>query len=198
MDKIKSASVKLIPIKCPECNEPMKSRGQDIFFYCDICHKGYEISEEKLRSVDVQFMRIREKYGESGRTIPFWIFSVKLGIKLREAQQDVSGLFSDLAQFLTGVYVTREKGGYMKFYVPANPDPLEKIVDTGKRLTLMQPEWEAMQPCSFEELAYNSEDAAKLADYIFITSEIEKPDVLIKIYYELELKLPKLAVIRFD
>ena len=198
MEIIKSASVKLIPIKCPECKEAMKSRGQDIFFYCDLCHKGYEVSEEKLRNVDVQFMRIREKSGDSGRTIPFWVFSVKLGIKLREAQQDISGLFSDLAQFLTGVYVTREQGGYMKFYVPANSDPLEKIVETGKRFTLMQPELEPAQPCSFEELAYNSDDAAKLADYIFITSEIEKPDVLIKLNYELELKLPRLVVIRFD
>ena len=198
MEKIRSKSLKLIPINCLECKEPIKSKGQDIFFYCDECKVGYEIFQNKLRKVDVNFKKYNDTLDGKIRTIPFWTFNSRLKITAREAKKDVKLFLSEFTEFLTGIYVTRGNKGYMKFYVPATSDHPEKLASIGKKFTMEQPVLEDMPPCGFEELAYNSEDAAKLADYIFLTSEIEKTDVVTRLHYTLELKLPKLVIVKFS
>jgi len=192
-----STPVELIPVKCPNCKKAIHSRGQDIFFYCDYCDAGYELFGDKLRPVLLEFRRHRGKLKGQARNIPFWAFKAKLTIHLREASHTTTSLFSELGKLLSGKIPGMMSRGELTFYVPAHRAPPDQIASLGRRFTINQPVLEESEFSEFEELAYNSEDAAKLADYIFLSSEIEKPDVISRLKYTLELKMPRLVVVSF-
>lgn len=196
--EIQSTSVELIPVKCPKCKKTIRSGGQDIFFYCDYCDVGYELSGDKLRPVVLEFKKYRGKLKGEAMNIPFWAFRAKLIIHLREASHTATSLFSELGKLLCGKIPGMRSKSELTFYVPAHQSPPDKIASLGRRFTINQPVLEDSEFCEFEELAYNSEDAAKLADYIFLSSEIEKPDVISRLKYTLELKMPKLMVVSFE
>ncbi len=188
-------SVYLEPIKCQQCNQPMEDKGQDIFFYCDFCHKGYEIRDQKLHPVDVQFKICQGVKEARGKTLPFWAFKSNLTIFYRETKITAMSVLSALGDILLGKGEDKKKERI--FYIPAYRDEQGKNISIGFHLTVKQPPLKNGDVWNFERVFYDSIDAAKLADFIFLSYEIEKPDVVSRIKYRLDLYSPSLMVIKF-
>jgi DNA-directed RNA polymerase subunit RPC12/RpoP len=198
MESEKTRSLKLIQLRCPQCGHTPWTFGPDIIYYCADCNKGYELRGEKLREVKVEFKRNPGRVQGAKGNLPFWVFEAKLNLMLRETTSAASSVLSEFTNMLLSKSGAFTKKTDTVFYVPAYNTPVDELASLGRRLTVHQPILEDMDPGDFEQVVLGSDDAIKMADYIFLSTEIEKPDTVVRLKYTLDLKSPRLFVINFQ
>jgi len=192
-------NVKLVPIKCTSCGQKMPARGQHIFFYCDHCNLGYELRQQQVHPIDVLFKKTSDFPDYRGQKLPFWAFDARLKIHYRQTAENLKTFLSALGKFLSGELAMGEQdsGGKLIYYVSAYEIKDSDSIRICQELTLGRKTLEDDAISDFTSVCYHSRDAAKLADFIFLSSEIEKPDVVTRLKYTLDLSKPRLVVIRF-
>jgi len=190
-------SIRLIQLKCPQCNLTPWTFGPDIIYYCADCNKGYELKGEKLREVPVEFRKNPGKVHGAKGNLPFWVFEARLNLMLRETTSAMSSMLSEFTNMLISKSGSFSRKSDTTFYVPAFELPIDELASLGRRLTVNQPVLEDHPPEEFEKVIMHSDDAVKVADYIFLSTEIEKPDTVVRLKYTLDLKAPKLYIINF-
>lgn len=195
----KDTSIKLRPALCSACGQQMEAKGQDKFFYCDLCNKGYELYQYKLTPVDVMFKMYNGKDVTGEGRNPFWVFDTELTVYNRKASSTAGSLLSGFGKLLSGSNTNNMDSftSGIAFYVPAYYVGSIAAFNMGTKLTFEQPLMAEDNPGPFKEIYYNSKDAEKIADFIFLSSEIEKPDMVKSMDYSLNLSNPRLIVIRF-
>ncbi|MCE1248283.1 MAG: hypothetical protein LWY06_16705 [Firmicutes bacterium] len=198
MKEENTRSIKLVQLRCPQCGLTPWTFGPDIIYYCADCNKGYELRGETLRDVEVEFRQNPGKVQGAKGNLPFWVFEARLNLMLRETTSAMSSMLSEFTNMLISKSGSFSRKTDTIFYVPAFDLPMSDLASLGRRLTVHQPLLEEHSPGEFEKVVLHSDDAVKVADYIFLSTEIEKPDTVVRLKYTLDLKHPRLFIINFQ
>jgi hypothetical protein len=166
---------KLIALKCPSCDSGLIVEVNDSVVYCSSCGNGYEIINDELIPIEVNFAKpIVQGQGEIVYK-PFWLLNTKVDIHNREASGGwVSNLFGG----------NKSSDGSILFYVPGFWTDIESVKQLGVNFTIKNP---VASPQKFNVpltgSTFSKEDARKICDFILLSIEGEKSDTLKNISY---------------
>jgi hypothetical protein len=176
------SGVKLLPLRCPGCGGALRGESSAAFLYCPGCGAGHVVAEDgSLVAMSVSFAAY-----DASRTrfYPFWTFTARLALRSREggSPRGLSALFA--------------QRGAIRFYCAAYSGDFEAKARWSLHLTREQPELSAAsrQP-SIEGLVFTPDEARKIAEDVFLESEIELGDIVRNLAYSLDLGDPRLVVI---
>ncbi|MEW6308512.1 MAG: hypothetical protein AB1492_05645 [Bacillota bacterium] len=157
----------------------MAAKPGEVAFLCKQCGVGCEAVDDELVQVPVEFAVPKRDPGALACYLPVWVFAAQLKLSRQSAGFSLFG--------------GRNSGEYdLKFYVPAFAGGLATLKQLGAGLTRKQPEYDTILRQQLAGIALRREDAKRVADYLLITIEAEKPDMLQGLTYSLELSQAKL------
>ena len=189
-----SAGYELVPLDCPSCGAAVKADGEDVVYYCTACRNGYrfDAKAKKLASMEVAFVALSNVAVELYR--PFWLLPATITMHQRDA---TGGGFRGLMNFFLGAGDDTSSGGRGTFAVPAFHAPLPAVSTLVRRYTEKLPELGEKLGERLLGGCYGVRDAKKLAHYALIASEVEKPDTLKQLRYEIKFGKPRLLGVPF-
>ena len=189
-----SAGYELVPLDCPSCGAAVAAEGEDVVYYCTACRNGYRFDtpERQLEPVEVAFVSLPGVAVEHYR--PFWLLPAQVSIHERDA---AGGGFTGLMGFFFGRGDSGPSDGRGTFVVPAFHAPLPAVTTLVRRYTEKLPELGEKLGERLVGGRYGVGDAKKLAHYSLIASEIDKPDTLRQLRYEIRFGEPRLLGVPF-
>lgn len=184
----------LIPLDCPTCGAGIQARGEDVVYYCTACRNGYLLDETdwSLRRIDTSFVAAAHLQADEYK--PFWLLPARVDIIDRQAR---GGGFTGILRTFLGQDRVLEDAGEGVFAVPAFRAPLEAVTRLVRRYTEALPELKEKLGERLLGGCYGRQDAEKLAHYALIATEVEKPDKLLELKYEIEFGEPRLLGVPF-
>ena len=190
----RDAAFTLVPLDCPTCGAGVRAHGEDVVYYCTACRNGYRLepSDWSLHLVETAFVAAPQIEVREYR--PFWLLPAKIDIARRQAS---GGGFTGLLRSFLGNDQDDGRRGEGIFAVPAFRAPLDAVTRLVRSYTPALP---ALQEKLGEHLlggCYGREDAEKLAHYALIATEVEKPDTLQDLSYQIEFREPRLLGVPF-
>jgi hypothetical protein len=188
-----SAGYELVPLDCPSCGAAVEADGEDVVYYCTACRNGYRFDDDAkaLEPMEVAFVALANIAVELYR--PFWLLPATIALHERSA---AGGAFRGLMSFFLGGG-DEPSGGQGTFAVPAFQAPLPAVVALVRRYTEKLPELGEKLGERLLGGRYGVTDAKKLAHYALIASEVEKPDTLKQLRYEIRFGEPRLLGVPF-
>jgi len=157
----------------------LESEGRDVVFRCANCGQGYYLAEGELKRLRVDFAApVLQESGEV-QYYPFWVLKAEVTVESRVAS---GGFFS------SAVWASRPGGsGPTTFYVPGFDAPLDVLKNLGVEFTKHQPSYQIAQDVrrSMKGCVHSEEFARGFADFVFLTLEAERPDVMRSIRYSI-------------
>jgi hypothetical protein len=189
-----SSGYELVPLDCPSCGAAVAAEGEDVVYYCTACRNGYrfELDERRLEPVEVAFVALPNVAVELYR--PFWLLPATVEIHERDA---AGGGFSGLLSFFFGGGEDGRSSGEGTFAVPAFHAPLAAVTALVRRYTERLPELGEKLGERLVGGRYGTDDAKKLAHYALIAGEIDKPDTLRLLRYQIRFGEPRLLGVPF-
>lgn len=186
-----SDSVTLMLLRCTECQSNLSGEKEGVFLYCGGCGAGFRLEDGKLLKIPVYFAKAAQN---PQSYVPFWAFDATLELHNVEAKKGIKSMLSDRG----GLVRLFQERGTVRMYVSASQGDLEAQRPRALQLTLDQPELEYVnhQP-KVEGFTVALDDAEKVADFLFLTSEIEQPDMMRNLEYKLSLNNPMVVIIGF-
>lgn len=190
------SGLRLVALKCEKCGSLLDADQNDVVYYCNNCDTGYELINEKdeLVPAEVDFALPANVMDAEVIYYPFWVFDADITISSRDVSGS-SGIIGELFKKNQGDGGTA--GHVKKFYVPAFDTSLENIKKLGLGFTQHQPDYETVTKDKVRGCIYSSKDAEKIAEFIFLSLEAEKPDKLSSISYDLGLSSSKIVGMPF-
>jgi hypothetical protein len=172
--------MKVSQVKCPRCGKPSFSKLKDSVVYCEDCrtiHTRAEFQKE---------LPLRKFH------MPFW----RLFSNVTIFSEQVSGGW---ASRLMNPAAGGGRGGSMFLFVPGIELPPDIYKRMAQDFTTNPPQYRGTERFAFERLPVQiDEDAArKLADFLVLTFEAEKPGVMQNIKYEVAVQHSKLVYLPF-
>ena len=175
---------RLVALDCPSCGAPIAAEGEDVVYYCTACRNGYRFdpAERHLVAVEVAFVSLSQVSVDLYK--PFWLVSARVSIEERMA---AGGAFSGLMSFFLG-----DRSGSLAptgegiFAIPAFPAPLAAVIELTRRYTEALPELGERLGERLLGGCYDEADAHKLAHFVLIATEVDRPDTLQDLRYDIE------------
>lgn len=172
------ADFRLETVKCKNCGSGLVVEVNDNIVYCSSCGSGFEILQEGLIPIEINFAApaIRSE----GEMIykPFWLLKTTLTILERKA----SGAF--LKNLFGGS--NESTSGNITFYIPAFYCSLDTLRNIATQYTLKNPVASPQKyNVSLKGFDYGKQDAKKLSEFLLISFEAEKSDVMKNFRYDL-------------
>jgi hypothetical protein len=176
--------IQLVTLTCRKCGSVLSTQNEAVFFYCASCGSGFELDEqEQFTEVPIYFALYKP---DAQNFLPFWTFDAQLQLH----NLDTSG------KSQRGFIRLFQERGSIRFYVAAFDRDAESNKPYSLFFTYEQPQLEFIERRDrIDGVVFSQTDARALADYYFLTSEIEQKDMLRDIKYELTLQNPYLMVI---
>ena len=191
---IKTNGFSLVPLECETCGASIAAEGMDVVFYCSACHNGYRYNREKsgLIPVEVTFVSRPDLVVDLYR--PFWLIPAEVRILRREVKsKGFSGLLSGF--FDTGEEASDTGSG--SFAIPAFNLEIGRTIELSRRYTSELPGIDQKLGERLVGGCYDVEDAKKIAHYSIIATEVDKPDLLKNIRYEIQFGESRLLGVPF-
>jgi hypothetical protein len=180
---------KLIAVQCPSCSSGLTVEVNDNIVYCSSCGNGYEIINDKLEPIDINFAH--PVVTGQGDVVykPFWLVKTNVNIISRDASGGwISNLFGS----------SGKNSGNITFYVPAFWMDIESMSKLGTNFTQKNP---VASPQKYNVpltgFVYTKDDAKKMCDFILLTMEGEKSDTIKNIDYRIEVKSMEILGVPF-
>jgi hypothetical protein len=186
--------MKIIQVRCPNCNSPITSKQRDLLFLCQQCGTMH-VRDGGVNLVDYEIADFAKSAPIQGRTyVPFWRIYAHFAILSKNSS---GGSMYKLANWIKG----GGDSGDVFIFVPAPDfDP-----PTFKRLAT---DFTANWPKYSTRLDFGGvprlpanlpkEEAVKLAHFVIITIEAEKPGVLQTLDYTLDVKDARIIFLPFN
>ena len=183
----------LVPLDCPTCGAGIRADGQDVVYYCTACRNGYrfESTNRILQPVDVAFVAVADKTVDF--YLPFWLLPAKVTIGERTAS---GGSFRGLLRFFMGEGEA-DAGGEGTFAIPAFHAPLQAVTQLARKYTEVLPSLGEKLGERLVGGCYGVADARKLAHFCLVASEVDKPDTLKNLRYEIDFGPERLLGVPF-
>ena len=181
---------KLVALKCAKCDSGLTVEVNDNVVYCSSCGSGFEIVNDKLVPIEVNFAKaLLPGKGEMVYK-PFWLLKTHLNILSRDSSGGwLSNIFGGNSN---------KTQGEVLFYVPAFWMTIDSVKNIGCTFTQKNP---VASPQKYNVkmtgMNFSREDAKKLAEFIFLSIEAEKSDTLKNIQYQMDVKSTEILGIPF-
>ena len=188
------AQLRLVPLDCPGCGESVEAEGEDVVYYCVACRNGYRFVEgpDSLERTEVAFVSSPSVSAELH--LPFWLLPARVAIHERDA---AGGSLSGLLALFSGGDQSPRGRREGTFAVPAFHASLDSATRLTRQYTEKLPELTERLGERLVGGRYGVEDAQKLAHYAVVASEVEKPDTLRQLRYEIEFGPARLLGVPF-
>ena len=184
--------MKVLQIKCPNCHQPIYSKVKDRAFYCHHC-RTMHIRNGGTEIIDFDIAEFNPNASGERVYMPFW----RLYSTFRINQSNVSGgAFHKLGRWLNGT----SKGGNLFIYVPAWATEVHEFKRWAMGLTEGQPMYSLRTDFNNVERGPTSvakEEAMKMADFVIVTMEAERPGTLQYLDYSLQVHDARLVYLPF-
>lgn len=190
----KTSGFSLVPLECVTCGASIAAQGMDVVFYCSACRNGYRFDNESRGLVPVEVTFVSRPDLVADRYKPFWLIPAEVRILSREVK---SKGFSGL---LAGFFDTGEEAsvtGSGSFAIPAFKLEIGRAIELSRRYTSELPGIDQKLGERLVGGCYDVEDAKKIAHYSVIATEVDKPDLLKNIRYEIEFGESRLLGVPF-
>jgi hypothetical protein len=180
---------KLIAVKCKSCDSGLTVEMNDNIVYCSSCGNGWEIVNDELVPIDVNFAAPLVKGDGELVYKGFWLVDAFVKINSRDSSGGwISNLFGG----------SNKTEGDVMFYVPAFWMPIESAKNIGVSYTLKNavpsPQKYNVKLTGFN---FSKEDARKIAEFLFLSIEAEKNDTIRNISYDIKVKSYKVLGVPF-
>jgi phage FluMu protein Com len=176
--------MKLLALRCPECNQPLAAENDHIVVSCERCHTAVHIGDEGLTRVPVHYAAPREGV-QVTRWLPFWVFHGRVHITQRDTQGRGSG----------DKEAARLWGQPRYLYVPAWNLSLQTTQKIGGSMIQLQPVFQPVpQPAEIRltPVTFTADDALKMLEFVVLAIEARRPDWLKSLAFRLEVGEPEL------
>jgi hypothetical protein len=180
--------MKLIPLRCPQCQAPLTPGNEDLVTVCQNCQTIVAISLNGPQKMKLRFAVPAGTSAAVGQWLPYWVFQGRVNITRRETQ---GGRSEDKN-------VQALWGSPRRFYAPAWDTALAQAQSIGSRMTERQPEFQFVdQPASLQLVpaVVTPGDSRKLLEFVVLAIEAGRKDWLKKLVFDLELGEPELWAI---
>ncbi|MBS1550656.1 MAG: hypothetical protein JST15_01140 [Bacteroidetes bacterium] len=169
---------RLEAVICKNCGSGLVVEINDNIVYCSSCGSGFEILQEGLVPIEINFAAAAIRAEGEMIYKPFWLLKSTVNIFERKS----SGAF--LKNLFGGS--NESTSGDIAFYVPAFYCPLEVLKNISTKFTLKNPIASPQKyNVSLKGFDYGKQDAKKLSEFLLISFEAEKSDVMKNFRYEL-------------
>jgi len=180
---------KIVALKCKSCGSGLTVEVNDKVVYCSSCGNGYEIVNDDMVPMEINFAK--PLIAGQGDVVykPFWLLDTYVKILSRDSSGGwVSNLFGS----------SNKTEGDFLFYVPAFWMTIDSVKNIGGAFTTKNPV-SSPQKYNVKMTGFNfsKEDAYKIAQFIFLSIEAEKSDTIRDIQYELVVNKTRVLGIPF-
>ncbi|HUT27739.1 MAG TPA: hypothetical protein VMW85_06825 [Methanomassiliicoccales archaeon] len=184
--------MKVLQIKCPHCQQPIYSKVRDLAFYCPHC-KTMHIRDGGINVIDFDVAEFHTNSPPDRVYMPFWrLFS---GFTINQSNV-AGGMLHKLGRLLKGT----ANGGNIFIYIPAWETDVDEFKRWAMNLTEAQPMYSLRLDFNNVERAPTvvpKEEAMKMADFVIVTMEAEKPGTLQYLDYQLQVHDARLIYLPF-
>jgi len=184
--------MKVVQVKCPRCQQPIYSKVKDMAFYCNHCRTmhvrdgGVDILEFDIAEFNVNVPGERIY-------MPFWRLFSAVNIN---RSQVAGGNLHKLGNLLKGA----SDSGNVFIYIPAWETEVSEFRHWALNMTESQPMYSLRMDFNNVErgaTAVSKEEASKMADFVVVTMEAEKPGTLQYLDYSLQVNDTRLVYLPF-
>jgi len=187
--------MKVVQVKCPNCQNPILSKGTDMVYYCDNC-KTIHTRDGGVHVIDYEIADFAKGAPLENRVyVPFW--RVYGSFIINHMENSGGGIFK-LANWVRGGGENRQ--GEIFIFVPAADfDPIT-FRRLGTMLTVSPPRYASRLDFNLVPrlpAAVSKEEAAEMADFLVVTMEADKPGVLQDLDYTLTINDTRLVYLPF-
>lgn len=177
-------------VKCKKCGSGLLVEVNDNIVYCSSCGSGFEIINGELLPIEINFAAAALR-GEGDMIYkPFWLIKTNINIADRKAT----------GNFLKNIFggSNQASSGSITFYIPAFYCSIDALKHLATQFTMSNP---VASPQKYNTklvgFAYGKEDAKKLAEFILISLEAEKNDVMKSFSYKINFESMEILGIPF-
>ena len=170
--------MKLVALRCPECNQTLAPENDHIVVACERCHTAVHIGDEGLTRVPVHYAAPRPE-AQATHWLPFWVFHGRVHLTQRVTQDSGSGQTE----------AERLWGEPCSLYVPAWELSLKQAQEIGSRMIQSQPVYEPVaQPAQVRltPVTLTTDDALKMLEFIVLAIEARRSDWLKSLDFHLD------------
>jgi hypothetical protein len=174
------AVTKVIQIKCPKCNLPIFYKYVDSVFLCDNCGTMH-VRDAGIETVDIKAGKFTRSAEGERVYFPYWVLNVDFNID--DIQTEGGGL-SNLFGLLGG----QTRQGTVVMYLPAFETEAMVFKETAMQMTASPPGYEAGKienGVKRHPVTLTSDQLQHFAEFLFVTGVAEKPGVLQRLSYRL-------------
>jgi predicted RNA-binding Zn-ribbon protein involved in translation (DUF1610 family) len=178
--------MKLILLRCPNCNEPINPDNDDVVIACPNCHTPIAIAVNGAQKMTVRFAMPDNKGVSGNKWYPFWVFEGRAHILRRETQGGSRSGRKDSEKLWRAS---------RRLYVPAWDIDMHNAQEIGSRLIQEQPDIHFVNSPENGQLISTTvtpKDARKLLEFIILAIEARRRDWLKDLDFNLEINNPEL------
>jgi hypothetical protein len=184
--------MKVLQIKCPRCQQPIYSKTKDLTFYCPHC-RTMHVRDGGVNIIDFDIAEFNVNAPPDRVYMPFWrLFST---VRINQSQV-TGGTLHKLGRLLKGTV----DGGNVFIYVPAWETEVQEFKRWSMGMTESQPIYSLRMDFNNVErvaTAVSKEEAMRMADFVIVTMEAEKPGTLQYLNYSLQVHDARLIYLPF-
>lgn len=181
--------MKLLLLRCPVCQEPLKPADRDIVLPCANCHEAIRLDDQTGISQATVRYAVPLNPNQVTDWLPVWVSHGRVNITTRKTQ-GVNQKALKASQAMWSQPRT--------LYAPAWELPIPQARKIGSGLTESQPMWvEGARPSNqlFKAANVASADVRNLIELIILTIEAERKDWLEDLAFTLEVPPPELWIV---
>lgn len=182
--------MKLVALRCPECNQSLAPENEHIVVACEACSTAVHLGDEGLTRMPVHYAAAKRK-AQVTHWLPFWVFHGSVHIDQRTTQDRDSGKEESM----------RLWGEARDLYVPAWELSLSTAQHMGSKMIKAQPVYQSVsQPRKVRlmPVTLTMDDALKMLEFIVMAIEARRPDWLKSLDFHLEVGEPTLWALPAD
>lgn len=183
---------KVVQINCPKCNTPIFYKFVDSVFLCDNCGTMH-VRDSGIETVEVRTGKFTRPAEGERVYFPYWVLDVSFDID--DIQTEGGGL-SNLFGLLGG----QSRQGAFVMYVPAFTTEAMALKETAMQMTASPPGYEAgkVEPgVKRVPVTLTSDQLQHIAEFLFVTGVAEKPGVLQRLSYRLNIGAKRLLYLPY-
>jgi len=181
--------MKLLLLRCPICQEPLKPADRDVVLPCTKCYEAIHLDDELGISTATVHYAAASEPSKVTDWLPIWVTNGRVNITTRNTQ----GSNRNALQASQAMWAHPRR-----LYAPAWELPIPQARKLGSQLIQQQAMWIAGERPSetlFTAANVTAVDAQKLIDLIILTIEAERKDWLKDLAFTVEASQPELWIV---
>jgi len=184
--------MRVVQVKCPQCNSPITMKQKDTLFYCSQCNTIH-IREGGIEKLDYEIADFNPSMQGDRWYVPFWRVYASFVVRSKRVE---GGTTFKLFSWLKG----SNDSGNLFIYIPAPELDTATFRRLSSMLTAGTPRYATR--LNFGNVPRVSavltrKEAAELSDFVIVTMEAEQPGVLQNLDYTLTVNDTKLVYLPF-